>query len=147
MQNNPATYFYVTNKHSVPTQICLDPNAQNQSRHHDNHFNIRTNQKNLEENHAKAGKFWANVSALQTSFSNINQPIIIQSFYLVTWHLWILTSRWSDKPSKNLSKLSKQSYNKKKERFSTANEHEEFQQPCANNKALTRRKIQIPSSH
>ena len=45
MQNNPATYFYVTNKHSVPTQICLDPNVQNQSRRHDSHFNIRTSQK------------------------------------------------------------------------------------------------------
>ena len=59
---------YVASKHSIPTQVCLDPSTQNQSKHHNNHFNIQTNQKTQKENHAKAGKYTRVVQQFGCSF-------------------------------------------------------------------------------
>ena len=43
---------YVASKHSIPAQICLNTNTQNQSKCNNTHFNIRTNQ-NIKKNMQK----------------------------------------------------------------------------------------------
>ena len=86
MQMIRLLIVYVASKHSIPTQVCLNTNSQNQSKCHNNHFNIRTN-RNIEEKSCKNWKILGKRSAILTGLFSANIQPKLKYFWTQPFNL------------------------------------------------------------